>query len=291
MRQSQRFTVPMMNRTMFGFAFPAALSLRRVVDVTSLQSLSKHQQLRTRPRRALSHVFCMSTTTSNGGILAGSTVGFVGLGVMGLPMALNLVANGARLVVWNRSESRSGELSKLAPQGMVRTASSAAEVVDATDITYSMLSTPDAVRAVLHGAGGAFSALAPGKAFVDCSTLEEGDMMISASEANKRGASFMEAPVSGSKGPAEQGSLIFLCGGERALFDKVEPALSVMGKKSFFLGPVGAGTRMKLVVNQVMGTALVALAEGMALAEAVDIKTNDLLDVLYVDYYAMRINA
>lgn len=200
-------------------------------------------------------------------------------------MAQNLAASGSQLVVWNRSAPRADELLATAPDGLVRVASSAADVVRASDVTFAMLSTPAASRSVLHD-GGALSALAPGKALVDCSTLTEADMEASAAVASAQGASFLEAPVSGSKGPAEQGSLIFLCGGDRDLFDKVKPALDVMGKRSFFLGDVGKGTRMKLVVNQVMGAALVALAEGIALSEAVGIDVGDLLDVLYVTLHA-----
>eukprot|EP00171_Calliarthron_tuberculosum_P013811 IDg13811t1 len=211
----------------------------------------------------------------------GGTVGFLGLGVMGLPMAANLAASGSQLIVWNRSAARADALLKQAPKGAVRIASSPADVVRAADVTFAMLSTPAAARAVLHDSG-ALDTLTTNKAFVDCSTLTEDDMASTAAVAAKRGATFLEAPVSGSKGPAEQGSLIFLCGGDRALFDTVAPALDAMGKRSFYLGDVGAGTRMKLVVNQVMGATLVALAEGIALSEAIGVGVPDLLDVLYV---------
>lgn len=220
----------------------------------------------------------LSTTSGS----ANGPIGFIGLGVMGLPMAANLVEkHGADLVVWNRTRSRCDELASLVRAGAVRTVSEPADVVAACDVTFSMLSTPDASRAVLHdGPGAALGALRPGTGFVDCSTLTVADMEKNEAAAKARGAAFLEAPVSGSKGPAEQGTLLFLCGGDRTLFDSVEGPLSVMGKRSHFLGDVGAGTRMKLVVNSIMGAMLAALAEGVALTEATGLDVDDLLEVL-----------
>ncbi|KAH8067042.1 3-hydroxyisobutyrate dehydrogenase [Aureococcus anophagefferens] len=82
------------------------------------------------------------------------------------------------------------------------------------------------------------------------------------------GGRFLEAPVSGSKAPAAQGALIFLCGGDETLYAEVKPELAVMGKADFLFGDVGAGTKMKLVVNMVMGDMMVALSEGLSLCGA-----------------------
>lgn len=112
-----------------------------------------------------------------------------------------------------------------------------------------MLSTPKAVRDVLHdGNGAAMTAVKEGKSLVDCSTLRVEDMVFTAGEVQKRGGRFLEAPVSGSKGPAEGGSLLFLCAGDRSLFDHevTQRALDLMGKRAFFLGEVGSGTKMKV---------------------------------------------
>lgn len=94
----------------------------------------------------------------------------------------------------------------------------------------------------------AIGAVREGKSFVDCSTLRVKDMVFTAGEIQKRGGRFLEAPVSGSKGPAEGGTLLFLCAGDRMLFEHAvtQRALELMGKKSFFLGEVGNGTRMKV---------------------------------------------
>ena len=94
------------------------------------------------------------------------------------------------------------------------------------------------------------------------------------------GAKFLEAPVSGSKKPAEDGALIFLAAGDRALYDQALPALEVMGKLSVYLGATGNGARMKLVVNMVMGSMMAAFCEGVSLAERSGLELETLLEVL-----------
>lgn len=172
------------------------------------------------------------------------TVGFIGLGVMGLPMLQNLSQEFSNLVVWNRTPKQPELPSSSAN---MQIASSPAEVIAASDITFSMLSTPAAVEAVFHETP-ALTALQPGKALVDCSTLQISDMQKTAGAVADRGATFLEAPVSGSKVPAELGQLIFLCAGDKPLFDDpvLQKAFSLMGKKAVFLGEVGNGTKMKV---------------------------------------------
>ena len=108
----------------------------------------------------------------------------------------------------------------------------------------------------------------PGKSIIDCATLTPERMAEMAAATVTAGGRFLEAPVSGSKAPAAQGALIFLCGGDAALYKEVQPDLEVMGKADFLFGPVGAGSKMKLVVNMVMGDMMVALSEGLALCGA-----------------------
>lgn len=256
-------------------------------------------------------------------------IGFIGLGVMGLPMAANLSKVFPDLVVWNRSDKTAALQSAVSSAGSsatIEAVSTPAGVVAAADITFSMLSTPEAVRAVFYDHDDpALAAAAPGKCIVDCSTLQIPDMVATHSAAVEKGALFLEAPVSGSKVPAEQGQLIFLCAGDRPVFDDpvTQKAFEVMGKRSFFLGDVGNGTKMKvsffilsllifyclglyclhvslpimlyflvfpfvqLVVNQLMATMLAALGESIVLTEAVGLPVPDLLEVLYVTALAI----
>lgn len=177
------------------------------------------------------------------------TIGFIGLGVMGLPMAANLSSKFHDLVVWNRSD-KTDEMDRVfEPSANVRTVSTPADVIASSDLTFSMLSTPKAAQAVYYDHDSpALSAITPGKAFVDCSTLQTADMIATNQVVKDRGGIFLEAPVSGSKIPAEQGQLIFLCAGDKPLFDHpvLQTALDLMGKKSVYLGKVGNGTNMKV---------------------------------------------
>jgi glyoxylate/succinic semialdehyde reductase len=95
-----------------------------------------------------------------------------------------------------------------------------------------------------------------------------------------RGGVLLEAPVSGSKVPAETGTLVFLCGGPKEVYEGVYPALESMGKASFLFGPVGQGSKVKLIVNMMMGNIMTTLSEGMILSEALNLDSTELLKVL-----------
>lgn len=190
--------------------------------------------------------------------------GFVGIGIMGEGMATCLLNDGRSLVVWNRDASKSEKL-KLAFPRLVTVAATAATVVETCAVTFSMLSTLEASQAVFPALVGAVK---EGKSIVDCATLTPERMRDMRGAVTLAGGRFLEAPVSGSKAPAAQGALIFLCGGDAALYAEVKPELAVMGKADFLFGDVGAGTKMKLVVNMVMGDMMVALSEGLSLCGA-----------------------
>lgn len=208
--------------------------------------------------------------------------GFIGLGIMGAPMLLNLTKDSKRkIVAWNRSKDKCDGVLAKAPGGTVEIASSPREVVERCGTTFMMLSTPEAVNSVLHGTNGALEGCSNGKAIIDCSTLTVGDAQRNDSLVRDRGAMFLEAPVSGSKVPAEQGSLVFLCAGNKKVYDGILDCLDIMGKKKFFFGEqVGQGTAMKLVANMIMGSMLASLAEGITLAEKCGMDANQLVDVL-----------
>ena len=210
---------------------------------------------------------------------AAAPVGFIGLGIMGLGQARNLLRSGRSLVVWNRSVEKSEAFAaeELAA-GKVTVAASAAEVVEKCSLTYSMLSTLEASHAVFPSVLERVSA---GKSIVDCATLTPERMAEMSAAVKGAGGSFLEAPVSGSKGPAEQGALIFLTAGDEAVKEAATADFDAMGKATFYFGEeVGRGSKMKLVVNMIMGIQLNALAEGVALTEASDLPVDDLLKIL-----------
>ncbi|KAL6763321.1 hypothetical protein V8C86DRAFT_2498832 [Haematococcus lacustris] len=205
-------------------------------------------------------------------------IGFLGMGIMGVAMARNLLKSGLfeSVTVWNRTLSKCDELK--AEGALV--GESPAAVAAACDITIAMLADPEAALKAVFDEQGVLAGLGSGKGYVDMSTVDEGTSTKIGAAVEAAGARFLEAPVSGSKGPAINGQLIILAAGDRALFDQALPAFEKMGKRSLFLGATGAGARMKLVVNMVMGSMMGAFCEGMALAEQAGLAQGDLLEVL-----------
>ena len=204
-------------------------------------------------------------------------VGFVGIGIMGEGMAMNLLKGGKTLVVWNRSKDKCAPLVDAYGEKCI-VVNTPQEVIERCEKTFCMLSTLEASQAVFPLV---LEAVTVGKAIIDCATLTPEYMQDMERQVAEKGGTFLEAPVSGSKGPAAAGALIFLAGGDPALYDAVvTDELELMGKASFHFGPVGSGTKMKLVVNMTMGSMLTCLAEGAALAEASSLSTGQLLEVL-----------
>lgn len=217
-----------------------------------------------------------------------SPVGFVGLGIMGEGMAARLVSEGIAgtrerpLVVWNRTASKCRELKERFADQTILIEDSAQKVVEKCTVTYSMLSTPEAAKTVFEAADGILAGVSKGKSIVDCATLAESDMQRMSAAVVAKGGRFLEAPVSGSKGPAATGTLIFLCAGQQDLYDEVKDSgLNAMGKASHYFGSdVGAGTRAKLVVNSLMGTMMAAYSEALALSETVGLDPSVMIQVV-----------
>lgn len=211
------------------------------------------------------------------------TTGFIGLGIMGEGMVRRLLHEGAasRLAVWSRDLDKCARLQSEHADGAVVVCDTASDVVQMSEVTYSMLSTPAASEAVFDGPEGAAEAFSEGKVLVDCATFTAERMQDLADRVRAKGAQFLEAPVSGSKKPAADGQLIFLVAGDRSALPLAEPGLDAMGKSTHFLGEeVGLGTRYKLVVNMIMASQLAAVAEGMALCDALELDTATLSTVL-----------
>ena len=210
--------------------------------------------------------------------MAADRVGFIGLGIMGLGMADNLAKGGRKLMVWNRSVEKSRAFQAKHEAGVVEIAESAGAVVAACALTYSMLSTLEASAAVLPSVLEGVSA---GKMIVDCATLTPEHMCAAAAAVAAKGGAFLEAPVSGSKKPAADGQLIFLCAGAAAVLDAARADLELMGKATHYFGEaVGGGSKMKLCVNMTMGIQCAAVAEGAALCAAAGLEPAKFVEVL-----------
>lgn len=185
-------------------------------------------------------------------------VALLGLGAMGSRMAANLLKSGYPLTVWNRTPAATEALVKL---GAVAAATPKAAATGA-DVVIVMVRDDDASRQVwLDPAQGALAGMKPGALAIDCSTLSfDGSRQLGASM-QAHGTPFLDAPVSGSRPQADAAQLIFLVGGDAAVFARAEPLLKAMGSAVHHAGPVGSGALVKLATNTLLGVQVTALAE------------------------------
>jgi 3-hydroxyisobutyrate dehydrogenase-like beta-hydroxyacid dehydrogenase len=203
-------------------------------------------------------------------------IGFVGLGIMGSAMAANLLKAGFQVTVWNRSAEKYPPLAELG----ATVAPSPRVAAEGSDIVIAMMATPGAVVSVRDGGAGIIAGLTPGKGYVDMSTVDADTSLESSRLAHEKGALFLEAPVAGSRKPAEDATLTIMAAGDQQLYETSRPVLEQMGKKILFLGEAGNAARMKLANNVVMCGMLTALCEGVALASGSGLDTSLLLEIL-----------
>jgi 3-hydroxyisobutyrate dehydrogenase-like beta-hydroxyacid dehydrogenase len=204
------------------------------------------------------------------------TVGVIGLGLMGKPMAGNLLKAGFPVVIWNRTRSRGDELVQ---QGATWS-ETPFDVAGLADILLTMVSDPPALEGVLWGKGGALEGLRKGSVLVDSSTVSPKLERRVAAACAERGADFLDAPVTGGDWGAKKGELVFMIGGDAKVIERVQPVLDAMGKKFFHVGPTGAGQTMKLAMNLILALEVDALAEAIALATAGGVAGEKLFEVL-----------
>ncbi len=202
-------------------------------------------------------------------------IGFIGLGLIGRPMAKNLVKAGYDVVVWNRTRSKSDELAAAG----ARVAASAREAAANADVLFTVVSDPPALESVLWGEG-ALESLRRGSVLVDSSTVSPALARRVAAACRDRGVEFLDAPITGGTWGAEKGELVFMVGGEAATLTRVEPVLGAMGKKWFHLGPHGAGQTIKLAMNLLLALEVQALAEALALVAGAGIPAENLIGVM-----------
>jgi 3-hydroxyisobutyrate dehydrogenase len=204
------------------------------------------------------------------------SVGFIGLGLMGRPMAANLLKAGYDLTVWNRTASRADDL---VAQGAKRGASPR-EVAAASEVVFTIVSDPPALESVLWGDTGVFAGLRRGSVLVDSSTVSPGLAKRAAAAVAAQGCEFLEAPVTGGTWGAEKGELVFMVGGTAETLKRVEPVLGVLGKRWFHLGPYGAGQTVKLAMNLILGLQVEGFAEALALVLRGGVAGERLVEVL-----------
>jgi len=202
---------------------------------------------------------------------------FIGLGVMGYPMAGHLAANGHEVTVYNRTAAKAEAWGKQHGGALGLTP---AEAAKGAEIVFACVGNDDDLRAVTIGEGGAFEAMDKGAIFVDHTTTSAIVARELAEHASNSGFGFIDAPVSGGQAGAENGALTVMCGGEEATYAKVESAIGAFSKSCRLLGATGSGQLTKMV-NQICIAGLVqGLSEGMSFAQKAGLDGNAVLDVI-----------
>ncbi|MFW5906548.1 MAG: NAD(P)-dependent oxidoreductase, partial [Desulfobia sp.] len=187
--------------------------------------------------------------------------GFIGLGIMGLPMASNLIKGGHSLIAYNRTAFRAESL----PQGEVEIASSPLEVSENSETVILMLSDTEAVDEVLWSKNGLLAKGHCCKTVINMSTVAPSYTKVLNQKLEQEGVVLIDAPVSGSKIPAEKGELVILAGGPEDIVNRLDPVFQCMGKKVVYCGEVGKGSAMKMTVNLLLGIMMGGLAESLNL--------------------------
>jgi len=202
------------------------------------------------------------------------TVGFAGIGRMGLPMARNLLRADFPLVVWNRTAERCAPLIEEGAEAFTEPASLAA-----ADVVVTMLTDGRAAHSVLVESG-LLGKLRPGSVVLEMSTIGPAAVAELAGEARRHEVQLLDAPVSGSVSVAEAGQLFVMVGGDQNAYERISPVLDAMAKGHMLLGPSGAGAAMKLAVNAMIAVTNESLAETLVLAERFGIERERAYDVL-----------
>jgi 3-hydroxyisobutyrate dehydrogenase-like beta-hydroxyacid dehydrogenase len=205
-----------------------------------------------------------------------STLGFVGVGYMGRPIAQRLLESGFKVVTYDRHRTKAEELIRYG--GTV--AESVAKLSSSCDVVLSCLASDEAVLNVYGGADGVFANTRHGVLVIDLSTVNPKTSQELSRLGSERGVYVLDVTMSGSTPVAEQGALTLFGGGDQGCFAAADSIFRVIARKYFYLGPSGSGATMKLVVNSLLGIGMQAIAEAVALGEKAGLDRNRLLDVL-----------
>lgn len=214
-----------------------------------------------------------------------STIGFLGLGVMGAPMARNLLAAGHDVIAWNRSPE---PLAELAAAG-ARPADGPAAVAAEADLVISIVSDDAALREVLGGPDGGIAAARPGSLIIDMSTVSPALARELAAEAEARGVGFLDAPVSGGDVGARDGTLSIMVGGSAADVERARPVFEVLGSRVTHVGDAGAGQVAKACNQVLVAVIFGGLAEALVLGSKLGVDPARVLDAVGGGMAANRI--
>jgi 3-hydroxyisobutyrate dehydrogenase len=200
-------------------------------------------------------------------------IAFLGMGIMGAPMARNLAAAGLEVTVWNRTAERARATG-------LPVAESPAEASEASEVTITMVVDSPDVEAVLFRDNGSAEGMRDGHIVVDMSTIAPTAARSIGDRLSVSGVAFRDAPVTGSRPKAEDGTLTIMAGGDETAFERVRPVLEAMGKLVLRVGPSGHGQMAKLINNTLAAINAAAIAEGLVLARRFGLDTDALLEVV-----------
>ncbi len=206
----------------------------------------------------------------------GLNVGFIGLGIMGQPMAQNLARGDFQLTVFNRSSEKAAPLADAGAS----VAPNPKAVAEGSDVIILMLAGPEAINAVLEGPEGLMAGMKVGQTLVNMSTVSPQYSKQLADRLTAESAVAIDAPVSGSRKPAEDGALVILAGGPKDKVDELEPLFMSMGKKVVYCGETGQGSSMKMSVNLLLGIMAAGISEAVNLGQKCGLDTATMLETM-----------
>src|SRR5260221_10859800 len=202
------------------------------------------------------------------------TVGFIGMGHMGSHMAPRLISAGYHVTVYDRTREKAQAIAG------ATVAETPEEAAAHSDVVISIVTNDAALEEVMLGPNGVLAGTHAGSVIIDMSTVSPRTSRRLFQAAREKGVAMIDAAVSGSVPQVEQGSLVIFVGGEQETYQRCQPILDLLGQSSFYMGPSGIGATMKLVVNTLLGLAMQALAEAIALGEKAGREEGLLLDLL-----------
>ena len=203
-------------------------------------------------------------------------IGFVGVGNMGLPMALNLIKSSHNVLVFDKSK----DALVAAQTGGVKVATSVKEVAEGSDAVVTMLPAGKHVVEVYKGQDGLLEGVSRDTILIDCSTIDVQTARAISNDAKNRGLDVLDAPVSGGVAGAEAATLTFMVGGEKSAVKKATPVLQAMGKNIVYTGVSGNGQAAKVCNNMLLGISMIAISESFTLGERLGLDSKTLYEVI-----------
>lgn len=204
-------------------------------------------------------------------------IGFMGLGIMGAAMAARILKADYPLMVYNRTAAKAEPLAQLG----AGIASSPRALAKTAEIIIAMVTGPEALYELLWGEEGAAAAFSPGQVFINMSSVSPSFTRELGKQLAPTGITFIDAPVSGTKKPAEEGTLVILASGKKEKVEELEPLFLTMGKKVIFCGRTGQGSMMKMFINLLLGLAMEGFAEALNFGRLGGLELEAMLETVF----------